>query len=74
MTAMSLLKAAVKSTGEHKQKVVIKINLTGIVLVDASNQVRQLQFNLTRQQHAMKQICDCEHGFSLCLSKQLHRL
>ena len=39
-TAIGLLKSAVKTTGEHKQKIFIRINYTGITLLDAFNQVK----------------------------------
>lgn len=37
--ALQLLKAAVRTQGEHKQKIVIRINMDGITLIDASNNV-----------------------------------
>lgn len=37
--AMGLLKSAVKNTGEHKQKILVKISMSGITLLDQVNQV-----------------------------------
>lgn len=38
--AMGLLKSAVKNTGEHKQKILVKISMSGITLLDQVNQLK----------------------------------
>jgi len=37
--AMQLLKVAVKNTGEHKQRIILRINMTGIIILDGVSQV-----------------------------------
>jgi len=37
--ALTALKSAVKSTGEHKQRINIRINLAGMTLLDATSNV-----------------------------------
>jgi len=36
---MQLLKVAVKNTGEHKQRIILRINMTGIIILDGVSQV-----------------------------------
>lgn len=43
--ALQMLKEAVKNTGEHKQKITIKVNLDGVTLIDAASHVSIDSFN-----------------------------
>ncbi|XP_067938109.1 disabled homolog 1-like isoform X2 [Watersipora subatra] len=47
-TAIGLLKTAVKSTGEHKQKIFLRINYSGITLLDAANQLKLYEHSVNK--------------------------
>ena len=56
--ALHLMKTAVKTASQHKQKILIRVNMNGVTLVDSASNV-SVKFNLEHVVPSVQYLTPC---------------